>query len=83
MAAFKLKTGTLLNEVAGNELGQLEHADGLLAVEHGLESGVGVDLGADLLVLEVILLDVLPELLGELRAGEGFAPTITARRASG
>ena len=31
---------------------------------------VGIDLGPDLLVLEAVLLDVGPELLGELRAGE-------------
>jgi hypothetical protein len=54
---------TLLNEVAGNELGELEHADGLLAVQNGLELVVGVDLGADLLVLKTVLLDVGPELL--------------------
>jgi len=69
--------------VAGDELGELEHADGLLAVEHGLELVVGVDLRADLLVLQVVLLDVIPELLGELGAGRGFEPTITERTASG
>ena len=58
--------------MAGDELGELEHANGLLAVQHELELVVGVDLGADLFVLKVILLDVFPEFFGELSAGKRF-----------
>jgi hypothetical protein len=73
----------LLGDVTGNELGHLEHRDGLLATEDRLQLVVGVDLGLHLLVLETVLLDVGPELLGELRAGSGAAPTTAARAASG
>src|SRR5471032_373934 len=60
-----------LGNVARDELGHLEHRNLRLAAEHDLELVVGVDLGPDLLVLQTVLLDVRPELLGELRAGEG------------
>src|ERR1035437_2505681 len=59
-----------LRDVARDELGHLEHADLGLATKDGLEGVVGIDLRADLLVLQAILLDVDPELLGELRAGQ-------------
>ena len=35
------------------------------------ERGIGVDLRADLRVLQLVFLDVGPELLGELRARDG------------
>src|SRR6185436_5985344 len=64
------KVRDVLGNVAGDELGHLEHRDLALAAEHRLELVIGVDLRADLLVLETVLLDVSPELFGELRAGE-------------
>jgi len=54
--------------VTGNELGHLEHADLLLAIEHGLERVVGVDEGPFLGVLKLVFLDVVPVLFGELGA---------------
>src|ERR1017187_655364 len=56
--------------VARDELGHLEHADLGFSAEHGLEGAVGVDHLPVLLVLEPVLLDVVPELLGELCAGK-------------
>jgi len=56
--------------VLRDELGHLEHADLALATEDNLQRGIGIDLLLVLLVLETVLLDVVPELLGELRAGE-------------
>ena len=53
-----------------DELRHLEHRDLGLAAEDGLQLVVRIDLGLHLLVLEAILLDVGPELLGELRARE-------------
>ena len=53
-----------------DELGHVEHADLSFATENNLEGGVGVDVAAVLFVLKTILLDVRPELLGELSAGE-------------
>ena len=58
--------------MARDELRHLEHADRLLAVEDRLQLVVGIDLGSHLLVLETILLDVVPELLGEIGTREGF-----------
>src|SRR6478736_1639332 len=63
---------TRSDEVLADQLGHVEHADLRLATEHGLEGVVGVDHAAVLLVLKTVLLDVHPELLGELRAGEGL-----------
>ncbi len=63
--------GCLL-EVAGDELGHLEHADRLLAVEDGLKFVVRIDLGSHLFVLETIFLNVVPEFLGELSARQWF-----------
>src|SRR6185312_16592270 len=45
-------------------------ADLRFATENNLEGGVGVDVALVLLVLKTVLLDVRPELLGELSAGE-------------
>src|SRR6266446_3483430 len=60
----------LLLQVPGDELRHLEHRNGLLAVEDGLERVVGIDLGLFLGVLKLVFLDVNPELLGEFRARE-------------
>jgi hypothetical protein len=54
-----------------DELGHLEHRDLRLAAEDGPELIIGVDLGLHLRVLELVSLDVGPELFGELRAGQG------------
>ena len=59
----------LLNQVRGDELGQLKHADGFFAVEDRLQLVVGVDLSSDLLVLKAIFLDIVPELFGQLSTG--------------
>src|SRR5688572_8542506 len=64
--SFKTKSGHVLR----HELGHVEHADGGLATEHNLQRGVRVDVALVLGVLEAVLLDVGPELLGELRAGQ-------------
>ena len=60
----------LLLEMTGYELGHFKHANLLLAIEHGFERVVGIDEGPFLGILEFVLLDVIPELLGELRARE-------------
>ena len=63
-------TGILLNEVAGDELRHLEHAHALLTVENRLQQIVSVDLGLLLRILKLVLLDVVPQLLGQIRARE-------------
>ena len=60
---------SLLDEVVGDQLGHLEHADRLLATEYGFQGIIGIDVGADLLVLQVVLLDINPQFLGEFCAG--------------
>jgi hypothetical protein len=55
--------------VAVDQLGHLEHRD-LAFLKIFLQLGVGVDHGPLGLVLEVVLLDVLPDLLGDLGAGQ-------------
>jgi len=54
----------MLGEMPGDQFGHLKHADLLLAVEHGLESFVGIDERPFLGILKFVLLDVVPELLG-------------------
>ena len=54
----------LLHQVLTDEGGHLEHRDGLFAIEDDAELFVGVDLGLHLLVLQAVLLDVGPNLLG-------------------
>jgi len=46
-------------------------------------AGIGVDLRADLRILQLVFLDVGPELFRELRAREGVEPTTAASAASG
>src|SRR5688572_4807269 len=58
-----------LLDVLVDELRHLEHRDLALAAEDRLQVVVGVDHAALLLVLEPLPLDVLPELLRDLRAG--------------
>src|SRR4051812_35105298 len=61
-------SGALLLEVGVHQLGHLEHADGILAVEDLLQLGVGLDRPLVLGILEVVLLDVVPDPLGDLGA---------------
>src|SRR3954465_2001389 len=60
--------GVVLLEVLAHQLGHLEHVDRRLAAEHGLQRVVGLDHALVLLVLEAVLLDVRPELLGDFGA---------------
>ena len=55
-----------LGDVARDEFRHLEHAHLALAVKNRPERIVGVDLSSLCLVLQTILLDVVPKLLGEL-----------------
>ena len=50
----------------GDELRHLEHADLALAIKYRPKVIVGIDLGSFRFVLKTVLLDVVPELLGEL-----------------
>ena len=59
------------------EFSHLEHADLLLATKDRL------DQSPLLLVLELVLLDVIPQLFGQLTRGRGVDPTITASASSG
>src|SRR3989442_15731451 len=62
-----------LFQVLADELGHLEHVDRALAAENGLEGGVGVDVALVLAVLQLVLLDVHPELLDDLGARQRLA----------
>jgi H+-translocating NAD(P) transhydrogenase subunit beta len=57
-----------------DQLRHLEHRDLVLPTKDWLELGVGTDGSAVIRVLEVVLLDVVPDLLGEGGARQGFAP---------
>ena len=64
-------------QVAPDQLVHLEHVDlGLL--EHGRHLVVAEDLALVLWVLELVALDVFPELLDDLRAGELVTASATA-----
>src|SRR4051812_13803156 len=54
--------------VLRDELGHLEHRHLGLAIEDLLQVGIGVDVALVLLVLEAVLLDVDPQLLGDFGA---------------
>src|SRR3954471_5030310 len=56
-------------EVLGEVLVHLEHGDAVFA-EHGLELVVGHDLALVLRVLELVALDVVPNLAHHLGAGQ-------------
>ena len=73
-AGLKEGSGKVLLDVPGDEFGHLEHADLALAVKDWFERIVRIDHGPLFLVLASILLDVIPELLGELRARKRFGP---------
>ena len=55
-----------------DEFGHLEHAHLALAVKYRPEIVVGVDLRSLFLVLKTVLLDVVPELFGELGTWDRF-----------
>src|ERR1051325_9438885 len=59
-----------LFNVSEDQFGHLEHADLALAVEHGFERIVRIDHGPLFLILATVLLDVVPEFLGELGTWE-------------
>jgi hypothetical protein len=51
-----------------DEFSHLEHADLLLATKDHLQRVIGVDQSPLLLVLELVLLDAIPQLFGQLTA---------------
>src|SRR5947207_2673797 len=59
-----------LSNMARDELRHLEHADLALAIKYRAKVIVGIDLRSLGFVLKTVLLDVVPELLGELRTGQ-------------
>src|SRR5262245_33504868 len=63
-----------------DKLGHLEHADLLLAAEDLLEAFVRIDYSAVLAVLQLVLLDVVPELLGHLSAWHRLRPDHVGER---
>ena len=58
--------------MSGDQLRHLEHADLALAIEDGPERVVRIDLRSLFLVLQTVLLDVVPEFLGELGTWQRF-----------
>jgi hypothetical protein len=58
-----------------DQFGHLEHVDLRLAAEDGLQRGVSLDHPPVLRVLQLVLLDVRPELLGDLGARNRLATT--------
>src|SRR5687767_5351791 len=60
----------VLFQMLADKLGHLEHVDLGLAAKHGLQRVVRLDHAFVLLVLQAVLLDVGPELLGDLGAWE-------------
>ena len=55
-----------------DELRHLEHADLALTVKYGPERVVRIDHGSLFSILATVLLDVIPELLGEFGARDWF-----------
>jgi len=55
-----------------DQLRHLEHGDALLAVEHDLQRVIRIDLRPFVRVLQVVLLDVIPELFDHLTTGDGL-----------
>src|SRR4051812_6144566 len=79
-----IETGALGLEVLVHQLDHLEHVDHRLAAEDRLEVVVGLDVPPVLRILQLVLLDVRPELLGDFRARNGLAADdFRERRARG
>jgi hypothetical protein len=66
-----------------DEFGHLEHADLLLATKDHLQRIIGVDQSPLILVLELVLFDVIPQLLVSSPRGRDVDLTITASASSG
>jgi hypothetical protein len=66
-----------------DELRHLEHRHLLLSPEDRTELLVGVDKAPIDVVLQLVLLDVVPDLLGDIGAGMGIEPTTAASIADG
>src|SRR3989338_6900446 len=58
--------------VSRNKFGHFKHANLFFTVEDGFERIICIDESSLLLILESVLLDILPELLGEFCAWEWF-----------
>ena len=58
--------------MARDEFRHLEHAHLALAVKNRPERVVGIDLSALGFVLKTVLLNIIPQLLRELRTGQWF-----------
>jgi len=65
---FRLES---LAHVLADILRQLKHGCGTLATEKSFELVVGIDVALVLRVLETMLLDVVPDALGDFTAGLG------------
>jgi hypothetical protein len=63
-----------LSDVLVDELGQLEHGRLRLAAKEGLELVVRVDVAPVLRVLQLVRSNVLPDLFGDLGAGQSSRP---------
>ena len=66
-----------------DQLRHVEHADLSFATKDNFESSVGIDVTTILFVLKTILLDVHPELLGELCAWERGSTDDRGERSGG
>src|ERR1700761_7664896 len=66
--------GNRLLQVAGEMLVHFEHAYLVLAAEDGLQLGVGQDVALVLRVLQVVLLDVVPNLGNHFTPGKLSRP---------
>jgi hypothetical protein len=59
-----------LLEVLADQFGHFKHVDGFLAAKDGLQGCIGIDVAFVLRVLQLVLFDIRPELLGDFRAGK-------------
>ena len=56
----------LFDDMRIDEPGEFEHVDLFLAVKNGLKRGIGFD---QLFILELVLFNIFPKFLGQLRPG--------------
>jgi hypothetical protein len=73
--AGRTPTPNRLLQVLADQFGHLEHVGLRLAAEHGLEFVVGLDHPLVLRVLQIVLLDVCPEPLGDFGASAELGVT--------